>query len=68
MGIGTGKSGKLEYSDDYRFLEDERVYLVKLYGHGEPLDNNAFLLCDISGLEPAVQAVKVDSRTAGSGS
>lgn len=68
MGIGTGKSGKLEYSDDYRFLEDERVYLVKLYGHGEPLDNNAFLLCDISGLEPAVQTVKVDSRAAGSGS
>lgn len=60
MGIGTGKSGKLEYSDEYRFLEDERVYLVKLYGHGEPLDNNAFVYADISGLKPTVQEVVVN--------
>lgn len=60
MGIGTAKSGKIEYSDDYRFLEDERVYLVKLYGHGEPLDNNAFVYADISGLQPSVQEVVVN--------
>lgn len=59
MGIGTAKSGKIEYSDEYRFLEDERIYLVKLYGHGEPLDNNAFVYADISGLTPYVQEVTV---------
>jgi len=59
MGIGTAKSGKIEYSDEYKFLEDERVYLVKLYGHGEPLDNNAFVYVDISGLVPTIQQVKV---------
>lgn len=59
MGIGTAKSGKIEYDDSYKFLEDERVYLVKLYGHGEPLDNNAFQYLDISGLVPAVQEVTV---------
>lgn len=59
MGIGTGKSGKIEYSDDYRFLEDERVFLTKLYGHGQALDNTAFVYADISGLEPANVAVKV---------
>lgn len=59
MGIGTAKSGKIEYSDEYKFLEDERVYLVKLYGHGEPLDNDAFIYADISGLTPLVQEVKV---------
>lgn len=59
MGIGTAKSGKIEYSDEYKFLEDERTYLVKLYGHGEPLDNNAFLYLDISGLQPAIQEVTV---------
>lgn len=58
MGIGTAKSGKIEYSDEYHFLEDERVYLVKLYGHGEPKDNNAFKVLDISGLEPAILKVK----------
>lgn len=62
-GIGTAKSGRIEYSDEYRFLEDERVYLAKLYGHGEPLDNNAFVYCDISGLVPAVQQVEVVKGT-----
>lgn len=60
MGIGTAKSGKIEYSDEYRFLEDERVYLVKLYGHGEPLDDNAFVYLDISALKPAVITVRID--------
>lgn len=58
MGIGTAKSGKIEYSDEYHFLEDERIYLVKLYGHGEPLDNNSFLALDISAMEPAILKVK----------
>lgn len=59
MGVGTAKSGKIEYSDEYKFLEDERIYLVKLYGNGQPLDNNAFLYLDISCLVPAVQQVFV---------
>ena len=39
------------------FLEDERVYLVKLYGYGMPLDNTAFVYADISGLVPTIQTV-----------
>ena len=60
MGIGTAKSGSIEYSDEYRFLEDERVYMVKLYGHGEPLDNTAFVYADITNLKPVVQEVVVN--------
>ena len=60
MGIGTAKSGKIEYSDEYKFLEDERVYLVKLYGNGKPKDNTSFLYLDISGLVPAVNKVTID--------
>lgn len=59
MAAGTGKSGKIEYSDEYRFLEDERVYLTKFYGHGQPKDNNAFALLDITNLEPTIQQVTV---------
>lgn len=59
MGIGTAKSGKINYSDEYRFLEDERVYLTKLYGHGQALDDNAFVYADISGLKPANVKVEV---------
>lgn len=57
IGIGTAQSGKIEYSDEYKFLEDERTYLTKLYGHGEPLDNTAFIYADISGLKPMTYRV-----------
>ena len=59
FGLGTAKGGKLEYSDEYRFLEDQRVYLIKLYGNGRPLDGNAFVYVDISDLVPTVQKVEV---------
>lgn len=59
MGIGTAKDGKIDFSDEYKFLEDERTYLVKLYGHGQALDNHAFKYLDISGLKPAIQEVTV---------
>jgi len=61
MGIGTAKSGKIEFSDEYHFLEDERVYLVKLYGYGMALDNNAFVYADISGLVPTILQVYVSN-------
>jgi HK97 family phage major capsid protein len=60
MGIGAGTNGgKVEFSDDFRFLDDERVYLTKLYGNGRALDDNAFILADISGLKPAELEVSV---------
>ena len=54
---GTSPEGRIEFSDHYRFLEDERVYLIKAYANGMPMDNNAFLYLDISGLNPAVYKV-----------
>lgn len=61
MGIGAGTNGgKIEYSDEYKFLEDERVYLTKLYGNGRALDDNAFILADISTLQPLVQEISID--------
>lgn len=52
MGVGTGRGGKLEYSDEYKFLEDLRTYKIKFYGTGRPYDINAFLYLDISNLTP----------------
>lgn len=57
MGVGMDRAGKIEYSDHVQFLEDNRVYLVKLYANGFPMDNNAFLYLDISGLLPATLQV-----------
>ena len=61
MGLGGGiaKSGRIEYSDEYKFLEDQRMYKVKLYGNGRPMDANAFVYLDITGLTPYVQEVVV---------
>lgn len=59
MGLGTGKGGKIEYSDEYHFLEDERVYLAKLYGEGKPLDSKSFLRLDITNLKPTPAQVFV---------
>lgn len=56
-GVGTSKDGKIEYDDSYRFLEDERVYLIKAYMNGFPMDNNAFQRLDISKLEPKMYKV-----------
>ena len=52
LGVGMAKSRKIEYSDEYRFLEDERVYLIKAYAHGFALDNNAFVVLNIENLQP----------------
>ena len=61
MGLGTSKGGKIEYSDEYKFLEDNRIYLVKLYGNGKPLDANAFVYADISGMKAYVLNVYVSN-------
>jgi hypothetical protein len=60
MGVGKGGSGgQIEFSDEFKFLDDQRVYKTKLYGNGRPLDNNAFVVTDISGLTPINLKVNV---------
>lgn len=59
MGIGAGRSARIEYSDEYQFLEDNRVYITKLFGMGKPKDNNAFQYLDITDLKPMPMKVEV---------
>ena len=63
MGIGTAKGGKLEYDDSYKYLEDLRTYKIKLYGTGKPLDTNAFIYLDISGVKDVLPTFKVVNET-----
>ena len=51
--IGFGKSGKIEYSDQYKFLEDVRTYKARCVAYGTPKDNVSFIYADISGLKEA---------------
>lgn len=48
--MGVGSTQKIDYSDHYKFLEDERTYIAKQYANGKPLDNESFLVFDISGM------------------
>lgn len=61
MGIagGVGNSGQIEYSDQYKFLEMERTYMIYFYGYGQALDENAFIYADISGLKPTNYKVEI---------
>lgn len=61
--LSTGKDGKVEYSDQYQFLEDNRVYAIKLYGMGRAKDNNSFIFLDISKLEALKISVSLESST-----
>lgn len=61
MFLSTGLSGNIEYSDDYQFLDDNRVYAIKLLGTGRPVDNNCFVKLDISNLKPLEVKVAVSS-------
>jgi HK97 family phage major capsid protein len=58
MGMGGSKNGVIEYSDEYKFLEDQRVFKIKQYGAGRAFDNTSALYLDISALEPAYITVK----------
>lgn len=48
--MGVGSTQRLEYSDHYKFLEDERTYIAKQYANGKPIDNESFLVFDITGI------------------
>ena len=59
--LSTGTSGNIDYSDEYQFLEDNRVYAIKLLGTGRPVDNNCFVKLDISNLQPLQIKVAVSN-------
>lgn len=53
--MGIGSSQKIEYSDEYKFLEDERVYITKVYANGKLTNNASSIVFDISTMgAPAV--------------
>lgn len=64
FGLGTGKAGKIEFSDHYHFLEDERIYLTKLYGNGRPLDATSFKVLSIAGLVPTIPTINANVTNA----
>lgn len=61
---GGKKNGVIEFSDEYKFLEDQRVFKVKQYAAGRAFDNTSAIYLDISNLDPAYLTVKSVDLTA----
>jgi len=59
---GMDPEGNIEYSDHYRFLQDQRVYLIKAFANGFPMDGNAFLFLDVSNVMPARYLVQTSEE------
>ena len=57
--VNGGKSGIVEYSDEYQFLDDVRTYTVRVYGQGRPVDNTSFALLNISNVQAPALPVEV---------
>ena len=58
MGVGTTKDGAIEYSDEFKFLEDKRTFKIKMHAMGKAFDNTVAVVLDISALDPAYITVK----------
>lgn len=58
--VFAGGNRGIEYSDDAKFLEDQRLLKQVMYAFGKAYDNTSAVLLDISGLEPAYLNVKVN--------
>ena len=56
--LGNDKKGTVEYSDEYKFFEDQRAFKTKLYASGSAFDNTSAVYLDLSKLEPAVLMFK----------
>lgn len=57
--VGSSKNGIIEYSDDFKFLDDARTFRVKTHGAGRAYDNTVALVLDISELDPSYITVQV---------
>lgn len=62
LGAGS-KKGVVTYDDSVQFLEDNRVYKIRLLGNGRPKDNTSFEVLDISAL--AALAYKIVQESTG---
>ena len=55
---GGDRNGTIEFSDEFKFLDDTRYFKVVQYATGQAFDNTSAILVDISGLKPAYITVK----------
>ena len=60
---GMSAEGNIEYSDHVRFLQDQRVYIIKAFAQGFPMDGCAFLFLNVANVQPARYLVQTSEET-----
>lgn len=58
--LAGNEGGELEFSDHFKFLDQNRTYMIHLLGNGIPKDETSFVVLDISDLAPFVPQVNTD--------
>lgn len=51
--IMLGSKDSIKFSDEYKFLEDQRVYATKMHANGFAIDNDAFIVYTLPTLAVA---------------
>lgn len=57
--MGVGSELKIEHSDEYRFLEQQRVYISYQYANGQPRKDEDFIVFDITNTKLKKEAETV---------
>lgn len=57
LGMANDTKGKIETSDEFKFLDDLRTYKIKLYGNGRAKDNTSFVKLNIKDLKECMLLV-----------
>ena len=65
---GGKKNAVIDFSDDFKFLDDVRYFKIKQHMTGRAVDNTCAWLLDISELDPAYVTVLMKDATAAAAS
>lgn len=56
--MGGAKNGVIDFSDEYKFLEDMRYFKIRQYGAGRCTDNTCSVVLDVEDLRAAALPVE----------
>ena len=56
--VGAAKTGAIEFSDEFKFLEDKRVLKTKIFATGRAKDATSAIVVNLDKVEPAYIYVK----------
>lgn len=62
--VGGSRNDVIDFSNEFKFLDDARTFKIISHGDGEADDNTAAIVLDLSGLKPLIPKFEVVSGQA----